>query len=185
MSSYVNVDQRSAVLSPDGLYRYSLTRGWSFVIGHACVFVMLNPSTADAEQDDATIRRCVGYASRWGAQQVTVVNLFAYRSTKPRDLFLAATGDDLIDIVGPDNDEHIAAAFRGEGVAFAGNPLVICAWGDNASGYEGRMEHVAYLARQARVQLMALGFTKAGQPVHPVRQPYERGKWLQPFEIRR
>lgn len=184
MNSSANVNQRSAVLSEDSRYRYSLTRGWTFVIGHPCVFVMLNPSTADAEQDDATIRRCVGYASRWGAQQVTVVNLFAYRATQPRELFTAANEHD-IDIVGPDNDDHIAEAFRGEGVAFKGNPLVVCAWGDNAMGYDGRIEHVAYLARQARVQLMALGFTKSGQPVHPVRQPYERGKWLQPFEIRR
>ncbi|MCH7984950.1 MAG: DUF1643 domain-containing protein, partial [Chloroflexi bacterium] len=37
-------------------YRYVLTR--EFGGDSTCLFIMLNPSSADADQDDPTIRRC-------------------------------------------------------------------------------------------------------------------------------
>src|SRR5689334_20041621 len=72
---------KSAVLSPCGLYRYRLTRRWGD--GPALLFVMLNPSTADATEDDPTIRRCTGFAKREGMPAIEVVNLFAWRATDP------------------------------------------------------------------------------------------------------
>ena len=56
---------RSAVFDKSGRYRYSLTRRWASG-GDTVAFVLLNPSTADAERDDPTIRRCMGYAKHWG-----------------------------------------------------------------------------------------------------------------------
>jgi hypothetical protein len=73
---------KSAVISPCGLYRYRLTRTWDAVRWSAA-FVMLNPSTADAVDDDPTIKRCVGFAKRWGCGGIVVANLFAFRSADP------------------------------------------------------------------------------------------------------
>lgn len=49
------------------------------------MFIMLTPSTADADTDDPTIRRCIGFAKSSGFGGLYVGNLFAYRSTQPID----------------------------------------------------------------------------------------------------
>ena len=64
--------------SADGKYLFLLTRrtGW----GHRAVtFIMRNPSATDAERDDATIRRCIGFAIRWGFALVHLVYLSPWR----------------------------------------------------------------------------------------------------------
>ena len=76
---------KSAEISPCGLYRYSLTRKWEAWKG-TVNFIMLNPSTADAQEDDPTIRRCIGFAKAWGYGGIVVTNLFAYRATNPKEL---------------------------------------------------------------------------------------------------
>ncbi|VTT96531.1 Uncharacterized protein OS=Sinorhizobium meliloti Rm41 GN=BN406_01856 PE=4 SV=1: DUF1643 [Gemmataceae bacterium] len=153
--------EASAVISPCGLYRYTLTRVWD-PAKDPVVFCMLNPSTADGAQDDPTIRRCVGFARQWGYGGLTVVNLFAFRATLPRDLLKAA------DPVGPDNDRHIAAA--------AARRTVVCAWGSLGS----TRREVAMRRRRAGivaglltgfVALRHLGLTAAGQPMHPLYRP--------------
>lgn len=107
----------SARLSPCGQYRYTLDRDW---LGDGrrgrLVWVMLNPSTADATIDDNTIRRCIRFSERWGYDGLIVVNLFALRSTN--HTLLAAHPDP----VGPDNDQAIA-----EACAVAAD--VIAGWG--------------------------------------------------------
>ena len=79
-------EARAAELSPDGVYRYKLSRIWAPDIPPA-LFIMLNPSTADANQDDPTIRRCIAFAKRLGHGGLLVGNLFALRSTNPARLF--------------------------------------------------------------------------------------------------
>ena len=108
-----------AAFSPCGRYRWHLARTWD-ADGSRVAFVALNPSTADATHDDPTIRRCIGFARRWGAGGVDVVNLYAFRATKPRDLFAAD------DPVGPDNDAWIDAV-----VARADR--VVLAWGHHGA----------------------------------------------------
>lgn len=76
-----------ADISACGAYRYRLDRLGALLGRGAVNFVMLNPSTADAEQDDPTIRRCLGYAFRWGFARLIVTNLYALRSTDPRALW--------------------------------------------------------------------------------------------------
>jgi len=99
------IAERTATLSPCGRYRYRLGRRWAqHRLSLPLLFVMLNPSTADAEQDDATIRRCTTFAVAHGFDAMEVVNLFAFRATDPADLWRAA------DPVGPDADRHIAEA---------------------------------------------------------------------------
>lgn len=101
---------KHAMLSPDGAYRFQLTRTKSDaaaapLLPSDCLhFVMLNPSTADANIDDPTIRRCMGFAWGYGYRQVIVTNLFAFRATKPIALC------EVEDPIGPGNDAHIVAA---------------------------------------------------------------------------
>src|SRR6185369_17379869 len=102
----------TAVISKCGKYRYSLRREWIGGAGTVC-FIMLNPSTADASVDDPTIRRCIGFAQRWGYQILEVVNLYAYRATRPRDMFAAA------DPVGPENEYYLCKAALGAGLRIA------------------------------------------------------------------
>ena len=86
-SSNPNTDEtiKRATISEDGLYRYALSRTWEGPIW-SLAFIMLNPSTADATEDDPTIRKCIGFAQRNGCNAIEVVNLFAFRATDPNDL---------------------------------------------------------------------------------------------------
>lgn len=74
-----------AVISECGLYRYRLWRIWDDS-KPLCMFVMHNPSTADAQEDDPTIRRCVGFAKSWGYGGIYIGNLSPYRATKPTEM---------------------------------------------------------------------------------------------------
>jgi hypothetical protein len=145
---------RGTVLSDCERYRYLLTRDWDDDQPSA-VFVMLNPSTADAFTDDPTIRRCLRYARDWGCGGLMVVNLYAWRATQPTDLWTAE------DPVGPENDAHLYAAAKV--AAESGGPLV-GAWGTHA-----RSERIAaVLGMPGMDRLSALDVTKAGQPRHPL-----------------
>lgn len=148
----------SAILSPCGKYRYRLTRDFGMVGVDTCCFIMLNPSTADAEQDDPTIRRCIGYAKALGCGELTVVNLFAYRSTDPDALYALSKQD----AIGPENDRHIAEACNA-------SHIIICAWGNHGK-HLGRADDVLKLIRaQQGARPMALKVNpKSGQPAHPL-----------------
>jgi hypothetical protein len=153
--------RRDATLSPDGVYRYELSRDWSDSgsISPAMTFIMLNPSTADASIDDPTIRRCIGFARREGYSRLVVLNLYAYRATNPHDLLRCP------EPVGPWNDGQINVAF--DRAYRAGSPIVV-AWGTHS-----RPERVKeVLALSQGVPLQCLGTTKDGHPKHPL---YIRG----------
>jgi len=152
--------RRSAVLSADGLYRYSLVRRWAHDGRPPAQFIMLNPSTADADIDDPTIRRCVGFARALDTAGIVVVNLYAYRATKPADLWKAA------DPVGPDANVHIASV--ASRAASTGAPL-IAAWGANAR--PDRVAEVLRIIAAHGAVLTALGVTKAAAPRHPLYLP--------------
>lgn len=141
----------SAYLSDDRLYRYSLTRDMASLTGEGTVtFIGLNPSTADATEDDPTIRRCTRFARDWGFACLKMLNLYAYRATEPRDLF-GFDGDK----VGPENDCTIAKVV-------GGSDLIICAWGVNAP--LRRADQVLGLIAAPH----CLGVTKDGAPRHPL-----------------
>lgn len=145
-----------AVLSPCGRYRYSLARRWG--PEPLVLWLMLNPSTADATTDDATVRRCCGFARRWGHGGIVVGNLYAWRTTDPRGLGVTT------DPVGPDNDAHLARLLASPEVG-----RVVAAWGTHASA--ARATQVRVLAGLAGRRLEALGLTKAGHPRHPLYLP--------------
>ena len=162
------VSSQRAWFSPCGTYRYGLRRVWGPYkeTGWLCAFVMLNPSTADENVDDPTIRRCIGFAKAWGFSGLHVANLFALRSTDPKALRKHR------DPVGPANDSMI------RGLASDCDD-VICAWGAHGK-LNGRAERVLTLLRGMRVS--HLGLTKAGQPRHPLYLPKstERVRLYQP-----
>jgi hypothetical protein len=146
----------SASISACGRYRYWLERRWSAAT--PAVFVMLNPSTADAQLDDPTIRRCTGFAKREGHGGLVVVNLFGWRSSDPRQLILAD------DPVGPGNTRAIGEALL-MGAMTSGR--VICAWGSNKMA-EPQAETLRRRAADFNVNLMCLARTKSGAPKHPL-----------------
>ena len=143
--------KRTAKLDDSGRYRYTLGREWA--PGPHVLWVMLNPSTADADQDDPTIRRCIAFSRAWGYGSLVVVNLFALRSTKPIALYHSS------DRVGPDNDVHIADAATTAA-------LVVCAWG-NHGALQGRAVDVRRLLPRPHY----LRLTGKGQPEHPLYLP--------------
>lgn len=144
-----------AVFSPCERYRYSLTR---YLEGRGtCVFVMLNPSTAGADTDDPTIRRCMGFARSWGFGRLEVVNLFAWRATNPKELVKVA------DPVGPLNDNAIRAGTFGAS-------MVVLAWGKNGV-LHGRGDLVRDMISGVFYNTAVFGFTKNGQPKHPLYLP--------------
>jgi hypothetical protein len=158
----------TAVFSSCGLYRYHLTRDCRTPLGggsKAMAFVMLNPSTADATHDDPTVRRCRGFAEREGCVSFDIVNLYAYRTPSPRDLFDAAAAG--IDPRGPENDRYLLDTIRRFGRD--GN-LLVAAWGAHAllSDVGWFAEKVNKERMHGPVEVWCLGRTKAGQPRHPL-----------------
>ncbi len=141
-----------ANISPCGQYRYSLTREWDENLPCVC-FVMLNPSTADAAQDDPTLRRCKAFARAWGFGSLQVVNLFGLRATDPGKLRLHP------DPIGPENDAYLDGAISRAG-------RVVVAWGRDGD-YRGRGPEVARRIREP----WCLKLTKEGHPWHPLYVP--------------
>lgn len=145
----------TAIISEDGNYRYMLSRtglGGSGI----CVFIMLNPSTADADIDDPTIRRCRGFASDWGFDQLVVVNLFALRTSNPQILYKA------LDPIGPDNDTHLLHYVRPVNA-----DLVVGAWGAHGK-FNNRGRDVKAVLYRYAIRLSHMGLTQSGEPKHPL-----------------
>lgn len=143
----------SAVLSECGRYRYALWRDVGELDGEGTVlFVMHNPSTANASEDDPTIRRCIRFARDWGFARLAVGNLYAWRATKPRDLLEAD------DPVGPENDEWLRRLVRG-------SELVVAAWGAQVN------PATAAPTLRLHDRWRCLGVTAGGLPRHPLYVP--------------
>lgn len=144
-------------MSKCGMYRYDLVRQESelsqFSAVPTGVFVMLNPSTADAAIDDPTIRRCWAFAQAWGKKKLIVLNLYACRATDPRDIM------EFDDPVGPLNDQYLIDA----GKAY---PEFVVAWGKNAP--KERVKQVVEMLTSNGAKLFCLGTNKDGSPKHPL-----------------
>lgn len=151
-----------AEISPCGLYRYRLWRAWGS--GPRMLWIMLNPSTADAEADDPTIRRCRAFAQREGFEGLEVVNLYAWRASDPAELSRAiARGEDP---VGPENARSIEAALER-----CTPGLVVAAWGaKRPKGSQAWRLPVLEALRRGQ-QLQCLGTTIRGEPRHPLYVP--------------
>ena len=150
----------TAVFDPTYTYRYLLTRTWG--PGPGVLFVMLNPSTADADHDDPTLRRCTGFARTLGCGALAVVNLYALRATDPHELAghpdpIGPATDHVIDLAAAHADRYVAA------------------WGAHPAARTRTAVVAATVNRQAarhhRPGLACLGLTKSRQPRHPLYLP--------------
>lgn len=143
-----------ADISEDGLYRYVLGRRWDDSLPE-CVFIMLNPSTADASKDDPTIRRCINFAKSFGCGSMLVGNLYAFRATDPRDLFRAD------EPTGGERNDTAPTELLTRGA------VIVAAWGAHA-----KAERVAEVLRLPGADRMtALATTMDGAPRHPLYVP--------------
>jgi hypothetical protein len=158
----------TACFSDDRKYRYLLHRR----LGNGtqtCIFIMLNPSTADEEKDDATIRRCKSFAIREGCANLYVVNLFAVCATNPAEMMAAD------DPVGPHNKDYISK------ILYTEHPsLVICAWGSHGGFMEQDQEVMGWIEDYAP---RCFGVTAQGFPRHPLYLP--KNALLHPYKGRR
>jgi len=146
--------RKTAVISDDKKYRYYLERRWDINKGIVC-FIMLNPSTADAEVDDPTIRRCVGFAKSWGYGGIIVVNLYALRSTDPKNLLTSE------DPIGPGNIENlIRGHYRSR--------LTVCAWGNGKIVDKIQKRFPSYKPLNKFTDLHYLDLSIDGTPKHPL-----------------
>lgn len=140
-----------ATLSKCNKYRYSLWRTWN-KNKTWLLFIMLNPSIADAMQDDPTIRRCIAFAKAWGHGGLLVGNLFAYRATNPFDLLNANKNK----IIGSDNDEYLIQLI-------AQAKTTVVAWGN----YGSLLNRSTIISNRIHYP-MCLGVNKTGEPKHPL-----------------
>lgn len=154
---------KNAVISGCGTYRYNLLRRWDYA--KPCLYwMMLNPSTADADTDDPTINRCMGFARRGNYGGIHVVNLFAFRATNPFSLIGANWHT-----VGPQNDDYIRRAVDACGFDKSN---FIAAWGAHGTRYPQRVARARELLPIRNTY--SLGpLTKHGQPKHPLYLPYD------------
>ncbi len=139
----------SAKFSMDRIYRYVLWRKWNLSEKYV-MFIGLNPSTADETEDDPTIRRCVQFAKDWGYGGLCMMNLFAFRATKP-EIMMAYYSP-----VGIDNNIWLKRLTSKA-------DIIIAAWGTNGN-YTNRDQKVMSLIPE----LKCLGTTKDGYPRHPL-----------------
>ncbi len=155
----------SAIISQCGTYRYRLERELALRVGPTVLWIMLNPSTADADHDDPTIRKVAGFSRLAGYARLIVVNLFAMRATDPRDVLL-----NLADAEGSENCRHIMEAA-------VDASAIVCAWGaapwaeEQARAVCGWLDDLDHAPPG-----LCLGTTKSGAPKHPLYVPY-----AQPF----
>lgn len=160
MSTIETEDERggvvcTAILSEDGLYRLKLTRHWDFSCITLCV-VMLNPSTADAMNDDPTIRKVMTFAKANGYGGIAVYNMAALRATNPNKLLEPG-----VDAVGPDN-----ITFLREAALMYDDILV--AWGSHKYAHPERTAVLHYMLAGLGARIWCLGINKDGNPKHPL-----------------
>lgn len=162
---------RSAVISSCDTYRYRLER--RFADGPTLMLVMVNPSTADAEIDDQTIKKGVGFSQRHGFGRLLVGNKFAFRATDVKRL------RDIQDPIGPENDEHLRAMMQEA-------ERVVAGWGQLAKLPERlreRWKDIVRIADAAGHTLYTIGTNADGHPKHPQMTGYDVPvtEWVVPW----
>lgn len=149
--------ESSATISLCKRYRYVLKRFWD-PNKKNCIFIGLNPSTADANINDPTIKKCISFADSFGCGGFVMLNLFAYRATNPFELI-----DNKIPVIGESNNRFLNSYCLDRKYLF-----VICCWG-NGGKYLRRDEFVLQMLKNNNIPFYSIGnLTKEGCPPHPL-----------------
>jgi hypothetical protein len=165
MLSPTEIRPNTAVISPCGVYRYELRRELGG--DRPLVAIGLNPSVADAEIDDPTIRKDIGFAKIWQCGRVVKGNANAYRATDPKDMKRARKSG--IDIVGPENDRYLDSMIA---LVKTCNGILLVAWGNHIC--PGRQAEISYMIDGHNVVPYCLGTNDNGTPKHELYIPYAR-----------
>lgn len=144
--------KKKANISKDKIYRYTLSRTWDST-KPTVLFIGLNPSIADENIDDPTVTRCINFAKDWGYGTLLMANLFAYRTTYPKEIYL------IDDPIGKDNDYYLLECVKQ-------SDLIVACWGNNGT-YMDREKIIKELVPN----LYCLQKNKNGTPHHPLRLP--------------
>ncbi len=150
--------ERDAEFSPDEIYRYALWRIWDSN-KPKIMFIGLNPSTADRNKDDSTIKRLYKYSQDQGYGGLIVGNLFAFVETDSKKL------KDFIkegkNIIGIDNDMWLEKLSKEENIK-----KIVAIWGNEGILLKRNEQIIKNFPK-----LDCLKINKTGQPRHPLRLP--------------
>lgn len=155
----------SAIISPCGTYRYELRRRIPCALRwvQPALFILFNPSTANAEKDDQTVRKGMGFCKEWFCTDMIFWNLYAFRSRNPKALKTAA------DPIGPENDTHLRRIMKEHM-----DGRIILAWGNMVGPQmQQRVAQVASVLREFNKQVEAIKLNDNGSPTHPVMIGYK------------
>lgn len=151
-----------AEFSECGRYRLWLSRDWSWQRltdgrNQFALWIGMNPSVAEADVDDPTIRREMAFTRAAGLQTYVKCNVMDYRATDPKALLSIA----------PRSDKNIECI-----VGMASSPRcsrIIAAWGALPKPLRRYADDVVTALRGK--QLYCLGRTANGSPRHPLYLP--------------
>jgi hypothetical protein len=149
---------------PEARYRTVLWRCWGPDGERApyALFVGMNPSTADAANNDPTCTREMGFTRRWGLTHYRKVNVSAYRATKPTDLVKAAAEGIEIDTLA----NRLAIATEA-----AGAHMIVLAFGVLSGTMRFCAEGIVKSLLDQKHDLACLGLTADGSPRHSLYLP--------------
>ena len=155
---------KSAILSNNKKYRYSLGRCWD-ESKPILMFIMLNPSTADDKEDDPTIRRCIGFAKSWGYGAIIVCNLIPYRATNPKELLSIDDNE----FLGTIDNKGIVGYYNSAYISKLSQKVdkVVCAWG-NSNVIKKLRINISKIKEIVDKPLYYIEISKDGTPKHPL-----------------
>jgi hypothetical protein len=164
-----NGELSTAIFSKDRMYRYVLSWKTGIPGTKKIVWIMLNPSTANAFKLDPTLTRCLYRSRHHKANEMIILNLFAMRSPYPKDLYKVD------DPIGPSNDAFIKR------ITSLNDVLIVCAWGSHVLAKERSLDVLRGIESMSTRAMYCVGLTKDNQPKHPLHVSYSED--LRPFEF--
>jgi hypothetical protein len=143
---------KGAIFSSCKKHRLQLWREWDSNLPKV-LFIMLNPSTADDQQDDPTLRRCIDFAKQWGYGGLYVGNLYSLRAVDPKTLLKVSKFSHR------DNYKHLVNMVQQ-------CQLVVYAWGNYP--IIKKLGIPLNVFNHLEQKLYCIALSKTGTPKHPL-----------------